>query len=122
MSQLRLETTDNQMAYLPGDAIGGIAVWQLDEEVEAIEVRLFWYTQGKGTQDIGIVDTIRFDHPELEGGQPFSFSAPNGPYSFSGTLISLMWGVELVVLPSGDAERIDITISPTGHEVLLTGN
>ncbi len=119
MSRLKIETTENKTAFLPGDEISGIAVWQLDKSPEAIEIRLFWYTRGKGTQDIGIAETIRFDNPVLQGGQPFSIKAPNGPYSFSGKLISLIWALELIVLPSGETERLNITISPMGGEILL---
>ena len=120
MSQLKLETTDNRTSFMPGEEIKGIGVWQLNKNADAVEVRLFWYTRGKGTQDVGIADKVRFDNPTLQGGQPFSLKAPNGPYSFSGKLISLVWALELIVLPSGDTERLEITISPSGHEILLT--
>ena len=119
MSQLRIETTDNKTAFLPGDDISGIAVWQLDKPVEAVEVRLFWYTEGKGTQDVGIAQTVRFDNLEQQGGRPFSIKTPNGPYSLSGKLISIIWALEIIALPSAETERLNIIISPTGAEILL---
>ena len=44
---------------------------------------------------------------------------PEAPHSFSGALISLIWAVELLVEPGGLSERIEITVSPTGEEILL---
>jgi hypothetical protein len=119
MSQLRIETTDNKAAFLPGNDISGIVVWQLDRPAEVVEVRLFWYTEGKGTQDVGIAKIVRFDNPGQEGGRPFNVKAPNGPYSLSGKLISIIWALEIIALPSAETERLNITISPTGAEILL---
>ena len=44
---------------------------------------------------------------------------PESPYSFSGKLVSLLWALELVAEPSGDTERKDISITPTGTEISL---
>jgi hypothetical protein len=120
MSQLKIEINNGKTAFRPGEDISGIAVWQLDREPEAVEIRIFWYTLGKGTQDVAIVETVRFDNPGLQAGHPFTIQAPNGPYSFSGTLISLVWALELVVLPSKDTDRANVTISSTGSEIALT--
>lgn len=45
---------------------------------------------------------------------------PADPYSFSGTLISLVWALEVVAEPGGAAGRIDVVVSPTGNEIRLT--
>ena len=119
MSQLKIETNNARTAFHPGEDITGIAVWQLDREAESVEIRLFWYTRGKGTQDVAIVDTVHFDTPGLQGGRPFTIRAPRGPYSFSGKLISLIWALELIVPPSKDTDRLDLTISPSGNEIIL---
>ena len=49
----------------------------------------------------------------------FSFQAPNGPYSFSGTPIALIWAIEFVAKTGSEFERIEITIAPEGREIVL---
>lgn len=120
MNQLKLGTRDNRTEFRPGEEIAGAAGWQLDQAPQSVEVRLFWYTRGKGTEDVGVVDTVRFEQPQREEARPFRFVAPAEPYSFSGTLISLLWALELVVQPGQDSSRLELTLSPTGKEILLT--
>ena len=119
MSQVTLEMRDGQKAFRPGEAVSGGAFWKLDRAPKSVEVRLFWRTRGKGTEDVSVVNTVRFENPKPEEARLFRFEAPDGPYSFSGKLISLIWGLELVVEPGESAARVEITISPTGQEVLL---
>ncbi len=120
MNQLKLGTRDDRTEYRPGEEIAGAAGWQLDQPPKSVEVRLFWYTRGKGTEDVGVVNTVRFEQPQREEARPFRFTAPAEPYSFSGKLISLLWAIELVVQPGPDSARVELTISPTGKEVVLT--
>jgi len=117
---LTLHTIDGGTWFKPGELIEGRASWHLDGEVEAVEVRLFWFTTGKGSQDVEIVSNLRTDSPETSGHNDFSIRAPEGPYSFSGKLITLGWAIELVALPSGETERLDLLIAPAPVEVDIT--
>lgn len=119
MSEMRLDLDDERRWFLPGDTISGRAVWRLESPPEAIEIRLFWHTSGKGTEDVEIVDAVRFDGGGADGDRPFSVTLPLGPYSFSGSLITLSWALELVRLPGGDAERVALVVAPTPVEVRL---
>jgi hypothetical protein len=103
--------------FKPGDTVVGTAEWHLGEEADAIEVRLFWYTQGKGTQDVGVAAAHRFETPHRHGSGSFRLQVPRGPYSFSGRLISLSWAIELVVLPGTETERRDLIVGPHPVEV-----
>jgi hypothetical protein len=67
------------------------------------------------------VERIVLPEPQATDLRPFEFTAPDEPYSFSGTLVSLVWNVELVVKPGDLRERREIVIAPGGHEVLLPG-
>jgi hypothetical protein len=116
---LNLRTADRRTWFRPGEVIQGEASWQLDEEAEAVEIRLFWYTSGKGTRDVEVVDSLRTASAVASGSRSFSLRVPDGPYSFSGTLITLAWAIELVVDPGGDTERLDLVISPRPVEVEL---
>ena len=119
MNEFKIGTRENVTAYRPGDEIAGAAAWRLDKRVDWIEVRLFWHTDGKGTQDVEVVETVRFDQPQLEEARSFRFTAPGFPHSFSGKLISLVWSLEIVPASGDDSARVDLVISPTGQEIQL---
>ena len=119
MSTLKIGTYEQKTRFRPADEVAGKALWILDEPPKAVEVRLFWYTQGKGTVDVNVVDRVRIEAPPARGEHEFRFRLPDAPYSFSGKLISLVWALELVALPSDETERLEIVVSPTGFEVFL---
>ena len=54
-SELGIFIAENRTRFLPGEKLTVTALWALPEKPESVEVRLFWYTQGKGTQDVGVV-------------------------------------------------------------------
>lgn len=120
MNNLQITLLDSKNTFLPGETIEGRVFWSLDERPESLEVRLFWYTEGKGTQDVEITDTVRFGGPGKHEERSFSLKLPEEPYSFSGKLISLKWALELVA-PGGKTDRRDIIMSPAGKEIELTG-
>ena len=119
MSRLHLELADGKTRYRPGEAVEGVAFWELDGPPRSVEIRLFWRTQGKGTVDVEVVQSL----PQCSDGsrdrRPFRFALPPGPYSVSGTLVSILWGVEVVTEPSGESASLEITVSPTGQEIRL---
>jgi len=119
MSELRIALQRDRVAFQPGEDLVGAAYWKLDSPARALEVRLFWFTRGKGTEDAGVVQTVRFDEPKPEEARPFRFKLPAAPYSFSGKLISLIWALELVTEPAKEVQRLEITIAPGSQEVLL---
>ncbi len=119
MGWLRIETEAGKTSYCPGEEVRGTVRWQMERQAQALEVRLFWYTRGKGTRDSSVLESKRIESPVLEGSEEFSFVFPDAPYSFSGKLISVVWAIELVVLPSDEAECIELLMSPTGQEILL---
>ncbi len=119
MSELRMALKDDRVAFIPGEDLMGAAYWKVEAPARALEVRLFWFTRGKGTEDAAVVQIVRFEEPQLEEARPFRFRLPAAPYSFSGKLISLIWALELVTEPAKEVQRLEITIAPGGQEVLL---
>lgn len=119
MNQLRLGTRDDRRNFQPGEELTGAAGWEFEHAPQALEVRLLWFTRGQGTEDVAVVDTVRFDHPAAAEARPFRFQLPAAPYSFSGKLISLLWAVELVALPSKESARVEFVLAPEGREVVL---
>jgi hypothetical protein len=127
MNQLKIETADGRTAFAPGETLEAIAEWQLDNPADAVELRLVWYTRASDDEDttfvpdMSIVDRIRFESPTQSGAERWTVGLPNGPYSFTGSLISLVWALELVVEPAPDTHRLEITVAPHGKAIALHG-
>jgi hypothetical protein len=119
MEWIQVETRDGATAFAPGEVVEGTASWQFEKPAESVELRLFWYTQGKGDQDVGVVATVSFPEPALQDRRGFRIPLPAGPCSFSGKLISLIWALEVVAEPGSRAGRLEIIVSPTRREILL---
>ena len=126
MSWIRLDLVEGRTAFRPGEEVRGVVSWSFDgadAPPASVEVHLLWYTRGKGTQDSEVVAT---ESPGdvaalggLSGALDFRLRLPASPYSVSGKLVSIVWAVEAVIDPGARAERVEITVSPTGREVLL---
>jgi hypothetical protein len=120
MDKLSIALQGDTAAFAPGRSIQGTIHWSLDDNPRHLRLSLLWYTSGKGTRDAGVVETMQLDNPGASGSHAFSFTLPPGPYSFSGKLISLIWALELTASPGSETVRKEITVSPTGREILLT--
>ena len=119
MAQLSIHTELDNTQFVPGERLNGRVSWQGITGIGKAELRLFYYTSGKGTRDATVVDQREWTSPQETAQEGFSFELPEGPYSFSGTLISLIWALELVLAPGGKMERLEFTLSPTGQELDL---
>jgi len=124
MAKLSIKTELDNLAYTPGDTLRGEVTWKVDliKNSNGGEVRLFYYTSGKGTRDVEAIETIVVDIKRETGGQSFEFQLPNEPHSFSGKLVSLIWAVEFQVLESDETERLEFVLSPSGQEIDLYAN
>lgn len=119
MGWIQIEPEGGANTFLPGETIAGTVSWQLEPPLTNVELRLIWYTEGKGDQDLQIVETAELPNPGIADRRGFSLRLPQGPYSFSGKLISILWALEAVAQPDDRAERLPITVSPTRREILL---
>jgi len=118
-AQGEIEIEAGRRVFAPGDEVTGTVHWRLDEAPESVSLRLFWQTQGRGDSDVDVVEEKVVETPGADDRRPFRFRLPEGPYTFSGQLISLLWGLELVAEPAGALAHVEITVSPTGGEVVL---
>lgn len=128
MSWISIELDDGRTAYRPGEEVTGAVLWVIDgeeghgaepPEIESAEVRLIWFTRGRGDRDSGVVAAEMLPGPQATDRRSFSFRIPEGPYSVSGKLVSLIWAIEAVLEPGSRAARTEITVSPTGREIAL---
>lgn len=116
---LVIQLRDNQTAFAPNERISGQVSWQLETAPKSAELRLVWGTSGRGNRDFSVVETIPFPNPQAAESRPFTFTAPNGPYSFSGKLITLTWGVEFAIEPGNELVGQEIIIAPEGRAITL---
>ena len=119
MNELSIELKEDRNGFEPGERLQGSVSWSMDPAPQRAELRLFWFTRGKGTEDAGVVQTIHFDRPAPYETRSFDLTLPQAPYSFSGTLISLVWALELVVYPAKQVVRREIEMGPGRREVKL---
>lgn len=116
---ITVETRDGATAFAPEEEVEGTVSWHFDRPAKSVELRLLWYTEGKGDQDSQIAATVPFASPGENEVRPFRVRLPAGPFSFSGQLISLVWALEAVAEPGDRAERLPITVSPARREIVL---
>ncbi|MEP6668290.1 MAG: hypothetical protein ABJF10_04010 [Chthoniobacter sp.] len=114
-----IQIQDRQSAFSPGDRVTGQVSWQLGAAPKNAELRLLWRTEGRGIEDDGLVEAIPFPNPQAVETRPFSLTLPDGPYSFSGALITLTWTLEVAVDPGNHTAGVDIVIAPGGKAVSL---
>ena len=118
MIAIRLK--DDKKEYAPGETLAGTIEWSLDEAPESIELCLVWFTAGRGTQDISVVERQPLNNVHRGGERPFSFTLPPGPPSFEGKLITLRWAVEAVAQPQGEFVRERIDVLTDGEKFILS--
>ncbi|HTL59224.1 MAG TPA: hypothetical protein VL361_26360 [Candidatus Limnocylindrales bacterium] len=119
MNELKIDLADARTAYEPGEEVAGSVSWQFDKPARDVELRLFWFTRGRGIEDAGVIETIRFEQPLQQETRLFRLQLPQAPYSFSGKLISLVWALELVSESGKAVSRQEIVMAPAGKEVQL---
>jgi len=78
-----------------------------------------WSTNGRGVGDYGTAETIPFPNPQMAETRSFVLTAPDGPYSFSGKLISLKWTLEVTLQPGDVSNGVDVVVAPGGKRVSL---
>ena len=116
--EIRLESESS--VYQPDAAISGTVQWQLDKPAQSLELRLIYHTTGRGTQDVETVALETFSRPALSESRVFSLMPEAGcPWSFSGKLISVVWGLELVTDQEQLVAKCSLVVSPSGQEIDL---
>jgi hypothetical protein len=118
VAELKIEVAGGRVAFDPGEELNGIVKWS-GEPAASLELRLFWFTRGKGTEDVGIVENVRFEQPLAEGERSFRFRLPPAPYTCSGRLVSVVWALELIAHPSKAVARQELQMGPHKKAVRL---
>ncbi len=113
-----IDLEDASAAFRPYDEIRGSIAWTLEKAPKSLELRLFWFTHGRGTSEAGVVE-VRSLPASLQGGERFSFTLPGSPYSLSGKWIQLTWALELVADPLGQIGMCELVLGPEKRTIEL---
>jgi hypothetical protein len=118
-SEVTVRLEQNQAVFHPNAIIKGLCQWKLPEghNHHSGSVCLLWYTEGIGTQDIGIIATEDFEIGNRIGEYRFSFTLPESPISVSSSLISILWAVECVL--GNEVIRAPLVSSAWDDELVL---
>lgn len=117
---ISIQIDDGNKNFAPGDTITGEVHWDgLPADVDSvITVELAFHTEGKGTSQREVYEEREWTIASADGKQSFTFEAPAWPWSFSGKLVAIVWGLDAW---NGDdhAQNFPVTISPGGEEMKL---
>lgn len=118
MSRIRVHLDGTR--FEPGSRLAGRVDWEATAEApERLLISLLWHTAGKGTEDVTVVDQVEVEAPSRLGSRELAFDLPEFPWSFSGTLVSLVWSVEASLEPGGEVSRADLVLAPGAEEIRL---
>jgi hypothetical protein len=98
-----LQIHNRQTPHAPGATLAG--EFQIDAveagELDAVELSVLWYSEGKGDEDLGVhyferrTSEDESDETTLTELRAFSVALPKSPLSYEGVLIKLRWCVRV---------------------------
>jgi hypothetical protein len=112
MNGLTIQLAGDRLAFNPGEELAGSVNWSSEQAPRSLELRLFWFTRGKGIEDVGVVENLIFEQPLPQETRSFLLKLPQAPYSCLGTLVSVVWALELIAYPSKAVTRQEIEVGP----------
>ncbi|HEY4310407.1 MAG TPA: hypothetical protein VGN12_13225 [Pirellulales bacterium] len=102
LAELNLSFHDERTEFAPGETLTAeyFAGESCSAEVEALEISVLWFTEGKGDEDFAVHYFQRTETSEaapVDFRQPRQFSTmlPNSPLSYDGVILRIRWCVRL---------------------------
>lgn len=118
MNTLKLQIDKEH--YSPGEEILATVSWHLgDTNDKSIEVHLFWFTEGRGDEDMTIVESVNVPIHAKTGSKILKFIAPKHPYSFLGNHIMLNWSIEALAPESKYFASESFYITPFKQKIIF---
>jgi len=111
---IEVKLLDSRDCWKPGETVKAEVTWQDEEGAEELEVSVLWSTRGRGDEDKDVVATESIHAPGSSGSRRVEFDLPQGPWSYRGKMIEIVWQVDAVIWPSGLESQADLVLSPTG--------
>lgn len=100
--------------YFPNETLAGSYFFESfgSDEIQALEISILWFTEGKGNEDLGVHAFWRYSTEVGDWIDPrrsgrFSATLPRSPLSYPGTLIKLHWCVRIRAFLVGDREVVE---------------
>jgi hypothetical protein len=83
VSWIEIGLEGGRTGYRPGDEVVGGVAWAIEdgEPPESAEVRLVWFTRGKGDVDSALVASAELPSPGRLDRRELSLRLPEGPYT-----------------------------------------
>ncbi|TFH37816.1 MAG: hypothetical protein E4G99_01440 [Anaerolineales bacterium] len=103
------------MRFRPGETLQGSIVVTPTNDLEArhVNIRLLWYTEGRGDRDRAIITEQDVFQGKLAAGVPayysFHFALPQQPWSYAGHYVNIVWVVEAMI-------DLALAIDPRGQQ------
>ncbi|MDO5580937.1 MAG: hypothetical protein Q4G69_07360 [Planctomycetia bacterium] len=110
---IKLDGRGNRL-YYPGETLAGS--YYLDEIrndlIDAVEVSILWFTEGKGNEDFGIHAFWRRSNQAGDWIDPrhpgrFSTMLPNSPLTYDGIFVKINWCVRVRVFLTDGRQIIE---------------
>ena len=100
--EIIIRLDENGRTYLPGATLSGeyrIEALE-DQTLQAVEVSVLWYSEGKGDEDLAVHEFWRKDAGSAALGSPrrpdrFSTTLPQSPLSYDGQIVKIRWCVRV---------------------------
>ena len=112
---LSIQLFDHLPSYLPNSTLK--CDYQIDaipqDELQAIEASVMWFTEGKGDEDLAVHYFERRVAADVEDGnllalRSFETKLPSSPLSYSGKIVQVRWCVRLrAFLRKGKESSLD---------------
>jgi hypothetical protein len=99
----------------PYETVAGRVEWQLEIVPKDLELRLCWFTRGRGTEESRTVEVLALGDT-ASGAREFSFVLPGEPWSVDGRLIGIAWALEVVAKKQGGLALEELVVSPDRKE------
>ena len=103
--EIIIRLDENGRIYSPGATLSGEYRIEAVEgqSLQAVEVSVLWYSEGKGDEDLAVHEFWRKDADSGELGDPrrpdrFSTSLPQSPLSYEGQIVKIRWCVRVRVI------------------------
>ena len=101
-TEITIRLDEDGRMYMPGATLSGeyrIEALQ-GRALQAIEVSVLWYSEGKGDEDLAVHEFWRKDAESGELSDPrrpvrFSTTLPQSPLSYDGQIVKIRWCVRV---------------------------
>lgn len=116
---IRLELDRPVYLYRPGETLTATVTFDATDNIGTIFVTLFWHVNAEGVDEVTELETQMLTTNSGQAELQATFKLPILPYSFSGPLGTLCWGVEAVGTPGNRQTEIEFELRPGERPIVL---